>query len=457
MDLFKFLNVATIKTDKMSLQELVDEHARLGMLDIDIGPHLVKLHDIDQNILIPPPSRAAQRKRDRLQEEGVAAITMSADEASISTSDANSSEFLKEAFLQAASASGIDREQIDVTSQDRYDETMLIEKWYVGTGPTLLDRIVHGFGKWFRDENGSDLIGGESNFEIYRDKTRHVYNNGGYNLNYRKNDDSIEQLVHAALHPWFAEKTQTQNYQLSADLADLLCEAKPPANDRWMEIATRAPMYIDIHGLDDGERGISGIFVTPDEDKKGFTFTMIFEWSRRGFESVISAHYPLRDDDPAIIMNTSNKLFPQDVQEQLYGTPIDDIQHLIAVFCAYIQSGKAIEAASIMTQTRTGGPGTDQEKKQRNQEKTHSYFVMRRIEQPADRFGMSEAAMRSRWSLDHIISVAGHLRWQACGPGMQQNKLIWIDAHEKGEGARVRPETNPVLNRVKKGHRGTLQ
>jgi len=67
-----------------------------------------------------------------------------------------------------------------------------------------------------------------------------------------------------------------------------------------------------------------------------------------------------------------------------------------------------------------------------------------RLDIPSDRFGFTGQVGRS-WSLDHLITVNGHFRWQPHGSGRQQYKLIWIDAYEKGQGSRHRPDTNPVL------------
>ena len=78
-------------------------------------------------------------------------------------------------------------------------------------------------------------------------------------------------------------------------------------------------------------------------------------------------------------------------------------------------------------------------KKQRAKHNSASLFKISRLVAPAGNFGRGESA--GAWTLTSRIQVRGHFRWQACGKGRAQHKLIWIDDHIRGpEDARLKPE-----------------
>lgn len=468
MDLFKFFQVAT---NKMSLQEMVDEHARMGMSDGEIIGHLRKDHSIAGDVLIPPPTRAAQRKRIKMQESGNLHVISKATteqidviqdlckqgkneealqllmESPMTPGPGNQSPVtvadglaMKDCLSQNASGEG--------TYQPKGAGLVQFEEMYQPTGPTVLDRLIHGFATWFKGFRPDESVG-LSNFEIYRDKVGLSFRRNNYSLDFRCNSEPYD-MIHCALHPWFQAGVATKNVQIGSDFAEVLLSAKAPKESAWIKEFTKTPVYVDIDEREFGYRSISGIFCTPRPETNGFDFTVIMEWIGQGYESVISSSYPFCDEDPAIIMSFANESLPPEAMKELYGDVLLQAVHILATSSMYLTSlqGSNAEIPLLTKTSRSADALSDNEKKQRNKEKTHSYFVMQRVNMPADQFGYKGVIARGRWNLDHIVSVSGHLRWQACGPNMSQHKLIWIDSFEKGSGSRVRPDENPVLQRI---------
>lgn len=451
MDLFKFLSTATVKP---SLQQLVDDHARAGLPNDEINPHLREAHDVAADVLIPPPTRAAQRARERDSAGPRIMInneTQTIDIVIPPGSD-KTPEFYRESFKQTlielghSTPENADSQMVMTTSAKPALAGLPYERMYQPSGPTLLDRVVHGFSQWFHQAHPDEAHG--SNFEIYRRVVNKFHARAGYSLDFRCNDAPYKML-HAAMHPWFQDNCRTKNIQIDSDFAEILFNINPPAEKAWIGDLTQQPFYLDIQEHWHGERSISGIFCTPTPDGKGFTFSIVVEWAKQGFESIISGQYPLDDSNPCIIMAFSEDTPPPEAVDELYGELILDALHILSTSSMYLKSQEN-NGVSLQTlsKSETSAGRSSAKKKQRNKGKTHSYFIVKRMEMPTDRFGQKGPIEKGRWSLDHIVNVSGHLRWQACGPNRSQHKLIWIDSYEKGEGSHVRPEISPILERI---------
>ena len=69
-------------------------------------------------------------------------------------------------------------------------------------------------------------------------------------------------------------------------------------------------------------------------------------------------------------------------------------------------------------------------KKQQASIKTKTLFKIQILDKPENNFGRQ--LLGHTWTLDHIVAVSGHFRWQPHGPERSLRKLIWIDDYVKG-------------------------
>jgi hypothetical protein len=398
----------------IDLQKIVDEYAKKGMRDNEIRDLLWNSNQIGRSVsrsqAIPAPSISAQRIRSNLLEQ------------------------LKDPL-------SLDKEPSD---------TELFARGYRAVGQTMLDRIIHGFGSAVKEIPGASQ--GLSNFEIMRDMCRGIQRTHGNNCETNPHDASLENIdilprIVAAISPWLIGTKSTTNVQIDQDLAEAFLVAKQASSvDRLPD----APFYIDIKPKNTGERVVSGIFCWPSGSTVAYMAPI--EWFGCGYEAFILGTV----DDPERSMVTlpfdkGDQPIPQDQVDILYGETPYQINRLISMSLSFYESQLSShvkhQSPPSLHQWPSVSPKND--KNQRNKEKTHSFFRVIRIDTPEDVRRSQINNPRRSWSLDHTITVNGHLRWQPYGPGLTKRKLIWIDAYDKGEGQRHRPESNPTLERMK--------
>lgn len=422
------------------LQELVDDHARMGMQDAQIRDHLWDPsrngHGIDPSTPIPTPSKAAQADRAYLIETGrMRNPPKGANVQMIASSDqpAKKSELSDEEVDAIISRMTVKAEVVEDLDW-RDSETKFFAMGYRGSGMTLLDRLIHGFGPLLMDlSNRFDV----SNFEIFREYSR-ANTSAGY-AQPNSQGVSIFKTLSAQLLPWFSSTQTTKNIQLDSEFAELLLETKTTVGTTDLP---SEPFYIDIRERTSGQRTLSGIFCWPTGNTHAYL--AVIEWTGQGYEAFVGGFFDQANLD--FVMYPSEPEGPFMTTEQIhaiYGKLPQQIKQ-IAVMGNQYHRTKVAEKTPFATLNVTESTGqVPFTKKARNKEKTHSYFRVVRIETPRDVLARKNG--QKSWSLDHIITVNGHLRWQPYGPGNQMRKLIWIDSYEKGEGYRHGPESNPEL------------
>ena len=328
----------------------------------------------------------------------------------------------------------------------------VFESLYVPAGPTYLDRLIQGFGR-FAMANGANY---ETKFDAAVTLMRRRMS---LEASAFASLPTFEQLIghesgpmmciDRAIAPWLLSKRPTENLQIDADLAEVFLATKPPKETTWIDDLCSTPFYLDVRQPHQGERVLSAVFCAPNEDGANFTCTAVVEWAGRGVESFLFYN---RATDHLTIVPTAQlndeaaEAADRRAYEPLYQPLMEQALHLVSVARQYLRNMPSAQrsASELRHLPRPSASSPLPDKKLKAQEKTHSYFRVVRAELPPDRFGQA-AVRRNSWSLDHLVSVVGHFRWRPHGSGNTKQKLIWIDTYDKGVGGRHRPESNPEL------------
>lgn len=458
-------------TSGWTIQELVDDHARMGYPDHQIRLHLRDNktgHGISVDILIPPPSKSAQKARSLFLKTGVVSqkglskrtrIISGNSRGSAASSTAVSvakvpGKTSQEAANEIAKEYNLSQSP-DVNAFEIYEKSVLesvsvyFARIHRVAGKTLLDRIIHGSAAVLRE---LFYVSG-SNFEIFQENIIIHKQEGKFKESMLSGDFAEEwnifQAIDVSLYPWFKPESNTINIQIDAELAEIFLAGKAPIANDWMIEGVKKPIYIDIHEGVYGKRVVSGIFCRPDPKHETFSYMAVVEWIGQGFEGFLFGE--IGDSKNAIIMLPRDEDEDEDMSQELidsiYDPLAEQIEKIVSMAVMYYQTKKDSfkDADYIVTTSRNENPS--KKKKEKNKEKTHSYFRVVEMKTPSDRFGFTGKTGNS-WSLDHLVSVSGHFRWQPFGPSSGQRKLIWINAYNKGEGVRHRPESNPTLVRL---------
>ena len=470
------------------LQYLVDEHARLGMSNAVIKKHLRESHDdgtLAQTV-IPVPTQKASKERDDLLCGRIAAPKTSmgdvfvvpagqifmhdADEGGSSESHLHTPNFLEEGSansrVRVFPSAGSVREAgeqlmrefpgITMTSYDGLQEDRLeryMRDIYISSGQTLLDRLINGIGAdmaSYRQDPTDHTDQPLSYFErvlelvICRDEIDEL-SKGKVSDENQKRHDFLRDLS-IAVFPWFPDDSLTANASIDSTMAEIFLGTKLPADEVWRKTMASKPFFLDIKAPKQGQRYISGIFCTPSPDG-GFKFMACMEWSQQGYEAFLFGDTASGRFDKITVANIDPDA-PNDAYEQLYQESFEKIKKLAIMGALHVANLERIaggrgEMPTLKAFTHIEDLYSSKAKKLASKLKTHSYFRVINVKTPADQFGRTR---QNSWSLDHMVPVSGHFRWQPHGAGRTQHKLIWIDAHVRGEDLpKVRPLSNPVL------------
>jgi hypothetical protein len=461
---------------KRALQDMVDGHARMGFQDSQIKTHLREQHGVLPTEVIPPPTKSAQRARERFFATGGFSATGVVDVAGmkmttmVSSSEASSrpaigddsvplppfdfsQERAQKVMDEVAAKHGISSPTVKINELRertwRDSEVAFFSTVYRGTGPTLLDRMIHGFSALYRELD----FGPGSNFEVFRECIVGRADKGKFDPTMLSADFAEDWNIHKAidvsLHPWFKAGCETINIQIDAEMAEIFLAGKAPASDAWVKEFLTKPVYIDMHEKVHGQRTVSGIFCRPAPSLGTFSYMAVIEWIGQGYEAFVFGEYG--KPDAAVVMypgDEDDEGLTQEALKAIYDPIPRQVEKIAAMSYMYCRTKlDARQPIVALTCMPRAGTTSATDKKERNKEKTHSYFRVMRLDIPADRFGFTGKSGKS-WSLDHLVSVAGHFRWQPYGKDNNLRKLIWIDSYEKGQGVTHRPADNPILFQI---------
>ena len=417
------------------VQALVDEHARYGMFDAEIRSHLREAHDVGVEIAIPPPSNAARNFR-KLND--LPALIANAK------GDLRNHYHVPREIVQKVNFSEHEFSKQVLTAEGHAAE--FLASSYIANGITHLDRFIHSLGSASADVAPK----GVSHFEIVQQLIQSFESR-----TYGENTNPIEIETHAlyacinkAVLPWFDETAKTCSAQVTSDIAEhLLNLPSLPSQDAAAGLCA-APFYLDVKTAETGIRAVSAVYTVPTEDRQSFSYMAVVEWIGQGYESLFFGDS--RKGNTSIIRLASEDLPIEALESsrRLYEPMHAQVMKLVTMaWRHYEQSLPEVRNTDFIERcVRHYDPKMTgkAQRKERLRSRSCSYFRVVHLRLPK---GVTTAAIKGRnsWSLDHLVTVNGHLRWQAYGEGRKQHRLIWIDTYDKGQGSRLRPAINPEL------------
>ena len=479
------------------IQLWVDEHARLGMSNKQIREHLRQVHEVN-DIHIPPPSRKGKKDRAKLLKTGRIAegsalsnkalgvemfeldsqnkLVQKAQELMANQNSTNVTHFVFDQGLPNATHNDSNPNITTYPVEDDEDEFEDISNYYPENGITFFDRLVNAYKKQivrYNQKCGYTLekqlnckIDNLSAFEIHRLMSARV--RGIHKTIYGKKDfmnkmppPTIEWIEIVA--DWFLpDAGTTNNLMIEENLACAAITGRMPKNINWTQLI-QSPTYIDIKRAGDGEWGISGIFLKPLSSGEilGITFS---EWYKVGLESL--AIWDLKLDDngqwqndtnPIIVPYWSDDVIWSSEGQQKHKKTMESFYDMIPSKCTCIAATALTLQKQNKKQTKKTLPYNANSprkklkpKKMAQKDKTHSLFLVERVFSPSEMKSSGHGRYGSTWSLDHIVHVQGHFRWQPCGKGLQNKKLIWINPYSKGQGQEHHKFDRPSIQKIER-------
>lgn len=423
------------------LQALVDEHARVGLDNQAIRQHLRKDHSLDASVVIPPPTSSAQKARTNLPEGLVITARLTKERC------AELGEDPQEHYHVPPNPriTGGDKDAITHTPDAICD---FFRSVYVGFGQTQFDRWIHGVGEHLMPSNPT----GQTHFESVRDASHFQMsdvkqNRSCYEIIAADSEDPLSAISQMQL-AWFDNRTKTVNIQINTDLAEQYMATPLCPAHAWKEKLCAQPFYVDIKAAKLGERVVSSVYTRPIKDGTSFEYMAVLEWAGQGCEALVFGEY---GNEVQIVRRVDEEDMPPEAVEAtrlLYLPLHDQIMRILSMSRMHFDRVHSAATMADFIDHRSSSSAsfvrTINAKKSKTKARTHSYFKVLKLTLPRDAQRIAVKGHNS-WSLDHLITVSGHFRWQPHGKGLSQYKLIWINNYDKGTGGRHRPEINPEL------------
>ncbi|WP_374311745.1 hypothetical protein [Dongia sp.] len=257
---------------------------------------------------------------------------------------------------------------------------------------------------------------------------------------FRQTRDGSDEFCHM-LREFITPETNPLSFQLPRDLACMLAASRVAQNVLSFgckEIAKAGAAYIDLPPGSirfNDKLELMAIFVRSD-GAHWMEFTAIV---KDEIGEVALSRFLSCDRDGIIQF----KMLPVEVLpgalefRRDYGVEMDQIMFRVAEFstlvvahAATVSNGREelLPYLPSYHARRTG-------RKARQVAKKFSLFSVRRLSSSAKILGRSAVSKGDQVTgirLDCRVTVRGHFRMQACGPGRSRRRLCWIDEHERG-------------------------
>jgi hypothetical protein len=251
--------------------------------------------------------------------------------------------------------------------------------------------------------------------------------------------------------------------QPTAELVDLLSNAKAPSRDLWRAALEDTVWYIDLphRKLLLGERhGVRALFSCPFEGKVWINAIL----TRPGDDTLIGrVCWRVAEERPDTewkpvdskvvafggmtrfgnLPGFDDLLAQGDIPKMDAGYFRDSVEDLLGLIALYetVQSDAERDQGFLPQRTREEARRATPLLRQ-----TFSIFRIRRLEAPQDRFGRPPEARSGGWRLEVRQKVEGHFKMQPFGPGRALRKLIYVSGYERGpEDGRMRTELQSLI------------
>jgi hypothetical protein len=221
-------------------------------------------------------------------------------------------------------------------------------------------------------------------------------------------------------------------YQLTPDLLAALVQGDAPDAPELTSFLDAHNLFLDLPGrglpLSD-QQSIRALFVQPMTAPGQWHFVAILTNGRSNEMTGRHVWSAGSDGQPL-------EAYGLDIEEVPDATVAKVVWRIIrlAVLYALSTSESSPAPPEPLPRTEDAILCALKDKKRRARRKTHTVFSVHRLSRRAS--SSLPSADIGAWTLDHVVEVRGHFRWQAHGPQRRLRKLIWIDAHERGSGSK---------------------
>jgi len=445
---------------KKEIQYLVDEHHFLGMAFPEIKKHLFSEHDIAKEQFVPRISDIARKQVAKFRRSGKVPDFIRNTNAIASGSDIHSGKSSQEvaAYLDALESTMSPMlTALPVQSEEDTSDEVTDNSWICSdVGLTFIDRVINGF----KVQADKLIPAGErenkSNFELFkllmsitRENDPEFYKALPFQI---LNNHRTPETFIRVFDPWMTGENNCTNIQLSGDIAASLALAndnniiKPPLLD------VGECFYIDIKQPQEGKRYMSAIACEGVADvgngKPGISISYFIEWKGLGIETIASGAFTEDDlnnnaDNFAVLLFGGN--FAEDVtREDLgYKEISQEALKLIGAAWSLYNNPKNIRSSEGLPLLPRNGKVLNSSlshkaSKVKKRLNGASFFKMESLN-PEGTEHEPSGKKGAGWTLNHLVTVSGHFRSQACGKNHEDRKLIWIENYKKGKGSEVRP------------------
>ena len=467
---------------KHSIQDLVDEHARIGMDDKSIRDHLMTCHNVEE-FFISPPTKNAKKDRNYFYKTGrvredklIFSKTIRSSKENINIENKDNSiapplsfkdmEERAKQFEKNMQAKGI---SVTAKLYDIDPDDVDINDFYVHTGKTFLDRVINILHKMllYEDVSQDRILSNNFNtdasrltvFELCRLFADEIIENDT-EISYDEClDDTIPEqvIIGKIISPWVSsENKTTHNLSIDKELWSLFISGDEPKKINYDDLFT-CPVFLDVRNNKcAGDWEISAVIAKPMEDGNIF-FSAFCEWRGVGFESLVvwetNKESKERTEPIVFFFWHSEVLDSQSQAHEILKEKICQFYDDIPKKCEQVVVMSLMYEKELTTHEYFPAVSTKRikdlsPKKQSSKQKTHSLFKVRKINAPFNKFGMSEDNINRSWSLDHIVFVEGHFRWQPYGENKSKRKLIWIEPYRKGKDWQHHSENRPEIRKL---------
>jgi hypothetical protein len=259
--------------------------------------------------------------------------------------------------------------------------------------------------------------------------------------------DLSQKSFYSVLLPWLMPESERPEdnpafadpiaYQLSPDLLATLVRGNAPNTDAHLVIMEGHNVYIDLPGrgmpLTD-EQSIRAIFIQPTRRPGHWLVVCVLV---AGKTNRMSGRYAWIVDRQGQVSDDVGMSVELDLPVATVNTVV---YRLIKLTLLYALS---VEDKTFLPRVSNASLAVLKPKKRKARQKTHSLFAVRTLSRNAAVNLPGARSDAASWTLDHVIEVSGHFRWQPHGPGGALRKLIWIEEYERGTG-----EKKPVLTKL---------
>lgn len=220
-------------------------------------------------------------------------------------------------------------------------------------------------------------------------------------------------------------------YQVSQDLLGRLVGKAAPETTDHLAVMREHNLYLDLPGRGmpiTDEQSIRAVFVQPTRRENSW---MVVAMLTNGRNNAMTGRYGWVTDGISGLVSPGTSV-GSSIEDALPPESVaTSVMEMVKLVLLYAMSHQE-ESPEYLPRTTPSELLKLKPKKKKAKQKTHTLFSVRRL-YPRKRDSLPPSR-EGKWTLNHVVEVEGHFKWQAYGKGLKKRKLIYIDPYERGRG-----------------------